>query len=205
MDLITKDNLVIIGAGGHGRVCAEIAALAGYRKIVFLDDCPNGNSAVVGTTEDLTPFLTEYDFFVGLGSNTLRKAFFERIKALGGTIATLVHPNSTVSKTAVIGEGSVVMAGAVINPGAQTGRGVIVNTCSLADHDCKLKDFCHVAVGAHLAGTVEVGETSFIGAGAAVINNITIGDEIIVGAGAVVIRNLTEKGTYVGVPTRKIK
>lgn len=203
--MLTDNKLVIIGAGGHGRVCAEIASMTGYRKIVFLDDCPKGNSAVVGSTENLTPFLTEYDFFVGLGNNTLRKAFFERIKALGGTLATLIHPNSTVSKTAVIGEGSVVMAGAVINPGAKIGRGVIVNTCSSADHDCRIKDFSHIGVGAHLAGTVEVGETSFIGAGSAVINNITIGDGVTVGAGAAVVCNLTEAGTYVGVPARKIK
>lgn len=200
-----KNKLVIIGAGGHGRVCAEVASLAGYREIVFLDDCPQRNSAVVGSTEDLTPFLDEYDFFVGLGSNTLRKDFFERIKALGGTFATLIHPNSTVSRLAVIGEGSVVMAGAVINFGARLGRGVIVNTCSSADHDCRLNDFCHIGVGAHLAGTVEVGEVSFIGAGSAVINNISIGDGVIVGAGAAVVRDLTESGTYVGVPARKIK
>ncbi len=204
IDLL-NDNLVIIGAGGHGRVCAEIASLMGYQKIVFLDDCLKGNGAVVGKTQDIPLYLRGYDYFVGLGSNTLRKTFYERIKVLGGTVATLIHPNSIISKTAVIGEGSVVMAGAVVNPGAELGRGVIVNTCSSADHDCRLKDFCHIGVGAHLAGTVEIGETSFIGAGTAIINNIMIGDGITVGAGAAVVRDLTEAGTYVGVPARKIK
>ena len=32
------NRLIIIGAGGHGRVCAEIAELCGYRDIAFLDD-----------------------------------------------------------------------------------------------------------------------------------------------------------------------
>ena len=31
-------KLVIIGAGGHGKVCAEIAELNGYKEIVFLDN-----------------------------------------------------------------------------------------------------------------------------------------------------------------------
>ena len=31
-------NLLIIGAGGHGRVVAEVAAACGYENISFLDD-----------------------------------------------------------------------------------------------------------------------------------------------------------------------
>lgn len=32
------DTLIIVGAGGHARVCAEIALLTGYEKIIYLDD-----------------------------------------------------------------------------------------------------------------------------------------------------------------------
>lgn len=96
------------------------------------------------------------------------------------------------------------MAGVVINNAAKIGNGVIVNTCSSVDHDCKISDFVHISVGAHLAGTVTVGNRTMIGAGTTVINNITIGEDVAVGAGAVVIREIEEKGTYVGVPARKI-
>ena len=91
-----------------------------------------------------------------------------------------------------------------INAGANIGRGVIINTCSSVDHDCVIGDFCHIAVGAHLAGTAAVGAQTLIGAGAAVINNLTVAADVTVGAGAAVIGHITETGTYVGVPARKV-
>ena len=51
-----KNSLVIIGAGGHGRVCAEIAELNGYKKILFLDDGNAGNIELAGKTEDFSDF-----------------------------------------------------------------------------------------------------------------------------------------------------
>lgn len=199
-----KEKLVIIGAGGHGKVCAGIAELMGYKEIKFLDDNPEV-AGTLGTTELLPGLVAEYDVFVAVGSNAVRKMLTERAKSLGADLATLVHPNAVVSKYASVGEGTVVMAGAVINPGAEIGRGAIVNTCGSVDHDCRVGDFAHIAVGAHLTGTVEVGAMTLIGAGATVINNLRVCENCIIGAGAVVIRNISEPGTYVGVPVRKIK
>ena len=95
------------------------------------------------------------------------------------------------------------MAGAVINTDTTIGEGCIINTCSSVDHDNRLGDFVHVAVGAHLCGTVEVGRRTWIGAGATVSNNISVCDDCILGAGAVVVKDIKEKGTYIGVPAEK--
>lgn len=97
------------------------------------------------------------------------------------------------------------MAGVVINARASIGEGVIVNTSSSVDHDCKLDGYCHIGVGAHLAGTVYVGKETFVGAGAIIINNINIGENVILGASATVISDICEQGTYVGTPARRIK
>ena len=196
------NRLIIIGASGHGKVIADIALRNGYTDIVFLDDNENikecAGFPVIGVTSE-APFL-DGDKIVAIGNEETREKIQSEIETV-----TLIHPNAVIGRRVKVGEGSVIMAGAVINPGAKICRGVIVNTCSSVDHDCVLKDFCHIGVGAHLAGTVIVGETSFVGVGTAVINNITIGDGVTVGAGAAVVKNLTETGTYVGVPARKIK
>ena len=97
-----------------------------------------------------------------------------------------------------------IMAGAVINPYAKLGKGCIVNTCASVDHDCEVRDYVHVAVGAHLCGTVEVGAYTWIGAGATVSNNISICPECMIGAGAVVVKDIVEAGTYVGVPAGRV-
>ena len=204
-------RLVMIGASGHGKVCAEIAKKSGYySEILFLDDnlyvkkC--GNYDVEGTSRDLCHYLDEEtDFFVSIGRHEHRKRIQEKIEIEGGKLATLIHPRATISETVTLGEGTVVMPGAVINAGSIIGRGVIVNTSSSIDHDCTIGNWCHISVGAHLSGTIQIGECSWIGAGATISNNLSICSEVTIGAGAVVVKDITEEGTYIGVPAKKIK
>ena len=200
-----KNTLVIIGAGGHGRVCGEIAELIGYKEVLFLDDGNVPGVNIVGSSVEFIKYIDSADLFVGIGNNQIRGRMSEEILQIGGSVATLIHPHSIISRTASVGVGSVVMAGAVINAGAEIGDGVIINTCSSVDHDCRIGDYSHISVGAHLAGTVSVGKSSFVGAGATIINNISVCENCMVGAGAVMINNANLEGVYVGVPARRIK
>ena len=197
-------KLAIIGAGGHGKVVADIALKSGYSEIVFLDDDENiheyGGYLVVGKSAEAGKL--DADIIVGIGSSSVRKRIQESVAA--SKIATLIHPDAVVAEDIVMGAGTVVMAGAVINPGARIGMGCIINTCSSVDHDCKVKDYVHIAVGSHLCGAVTVGDGTWIGAGATVSNNVSICSDCMIGAGAVVIDDIKESGTYVGVPARRI-
>ncbi len=198
-------RLAIIGASGHGKVVADIAKLNGYDEIVFLDDNENARESagrhVAGKTSDVGTI--DADVVVGIGNPVVRKRIQETIPC--ERLATLVHPNAVVAQDAVIGAGTVVMAGAVINPGAHIGRGCIINTCSSVDHDCNVSDYTHIAVGAHLCGTVSIGDGTWIGAGATVVNNMSICSNCMIGAGAVVVKKIETPGTYVGVPAKRIK
>lgn len=199
-------KLVIVGASGHGKVIADIAKLNGYDNIVFLDDDETVKECagypVVGVSCAFSQ--VERDVVIAIGNAKIRNRLQEQYESHGFYLVTLIHPNAIVADTAEIGAGSVVMAGAVINPYAKIGRGCIVNTCASVDHDCAVEDFVHVAVGAHLCGTVNVGAYTWIGAGATVSNNISICSECMIGAGAVVVKNIEEKGTYVGVPAGSV-
>lgn len=201
-------RLVFIGASGHGKVCAEIAELNRYEDILFLDDDRQlkecSGHTVVGIEADFLKLVDDsVDFFVSIGNTDTRKRIQYEIVEAGGNIATLVHPESIIGKDVKIGAGSVVMAGAVINLGTTIGEGVIVNTLSSIDHDCMIGDYCHIAVGSHICGTVEVGCGCWIGAGATVSNNVNICDDCVVGTGAVVIKDIDVPGTYVGMPVIK--
>lgn len=199
------NRLIVIGASGHGKVVADIAKRNGYHDIVFLDNNTEVTSCagypVLGS-DDLLNTL-EGDVFVAIGNPRVRKRLMEQHNER--LFPVLIHPSATISDNVVIGSGSVVVAGAVINPDAKIGSGCIVNTCSSIDHDCIVEDYSHIAVGAHLAGAVTIGECTWIGAGATVSNNITICDNCMIGAGAVVVHDICDPGTYVGVPVRKIK
>ena len=194
------NRLVIIGAGGHGRVAADIAERIGYDEIIFLDDADI--EGVAGKSSDYIRYISDSDFFIAIGSSRTRRKLHFELCENGCNVVTLIHPTSVIAKDVRIGKGSIVAAAAVINPGAVIGESVIINTSSSVDHDCKVGDFCHISVGAHLAGTVNLGEDSMIGAGATVINNIDICSGCTIGAGAVVVKNIDKEGTYIGVPAR---
>lgn len=201
-------KLVIIGAGGHGKVVSDIAEKNGYEEIVFLDDDRNLKECtgfpVVGKSNEIERYKS-WEFFVAIGDANIRHQIQNKIAMQHFCLATLIHPQAIVNKRASIGKGTVVMAGAVINPDVVIGRGCIVNTGASIDHDCVLKDYVHLAVGAHLTGNIHISEKTWVGAGAIICNNAKICQGCMIGAGAVVIKDIHKSGTYVGVPARCIK
>lgn len=208
-----KSNIAILGASGHGKVAADIARFEGYEQIFFLDDDTskhrNGVYPVVGTISDfLRSYSAEnmrqsdFDVFVAIGNNSMRKQISEQLPVQP---ITLIHPAAVIDRTAVISNGSVVMAGAIVNADARIGHGCIINTGASVDHDCVLGDHVHISPGAHIAGTVNIGEKTWFGVGSCCVNNVNIAADCVVGAGAVVIGDINESGTYVGCPAVRVK
>jgi sugar O-acyltransferase (sialic acid O-acetyltransferase NeuD family) len=198
-----KKQIVIIGAGGQGRVVADIARCMGYAQILFLDD---GNAAcAVGKTADYTKYLESAEFFVAIGNAAIRRKIQNMLEESVADIATLIHPHAVLAEGVVVGCGTAIMAGAVINPGAVIGKGAIINTSASVDHDSRIDDYAHITVGVRICGTVHIAENTWVGAGATVIQNLSVCADCMIGAGAVVVRSITEPGTYLGVPARKVK
>jgi sugar O-acyltransferase (sialic acid O-acetyltransferase NeuD family) len=206
--MLNKEKLLILGAGGHGRASAYVAAsMKRWSQIAFLNDLTIPelrDFEILGGFQEVYRYKEEYDVFVAIGDNETRRKLLLQLEAENFTIPVLIHPSAFVGENVKLGAGSIVMAGAVIICNSTIGKGVIVNTSSSIDHDNQIGDFVHISPGAHLAGEVTIGENTWICTGAAVINKLTITDHCIVGAGAVVVRAITEKGTYVGVPARRI-
>lgn len=205
-----KETLIIIGASGHGKVIADIAAkMNKWLNIYFLDDDSSINECiglkVIGRIIDSYIYKDEADFFVAIGNNNTREKIQENLIAEGVSLATIVHPNAVVGNRVKIGMGTVIMAGVVINNSSNIGKGCIINTHSSLDHDNVIEDYVHISPGVNLAGAVVVGRGSWIGIGGVVSNNVTICSKCQLGAGAVVVKNITESGVYVGVPAKKIK
>lgn len=203
-----NQEVIVIGAGGHGKVVADIVRSSGDTVLGFLDDGRTAGDTVcgmpvLGGVEDYVNFL-DAKFVVGIGGANARRSIVQKLKNVRWY--TAVHPSAVISAMDThIGEGTVIMAGAIINPCATVGKHCIVNTGSSIDHDNRIGDYTHISVGARLAGTVTVGENVWVGIGATVSNGISVCDDCMIGAGAVVVRSIMEPGTYVGVPARKIK
>lgn len=210
-------NIVIIGAGGHAKVVADIIL---KRKeilkedltiIGFLDDNYENlkykeifNIPVLGNTGLINMFKNKnYEYIIAVGNNLIRKKISEKFSNLN--YYTAIHPTAVIGNEVTIGEGTAVMANAVINSYSKIGKHCILNTSCIIEHDNTIENYVHISPNAVLCGEVAIKENSWIGAGSSIKQEITIGENTIIGAGTVVIKDIENNVTAVGNPARIIK
>ena len=200
-------DLLVFGAGGHGRVVADAALLQQAWGLVEASDrdparCQGLLLPGVPLLDLATALARRSGIHIAIGSNTARQK-----EALLWSLERLVsvcHTKATVSTFAHIGAGCFIAANAVLAPGASLGAGCIVNHGAVVDHDVRLGAFSHVAPLACLGGGAVLGQRVLVGAAAVVLPGVVIGDDVVIGAGAVVNRPLFEPGIYAGVPARRL-
>lgn len=203
-------KVVIIGAGGHAKVIADIIEKLGDEIIGFLDDKIEKNTIIIKDYKvigDLNNRFTlaiansDYEFITAIGDNKKRE---EISKSPNLKFYTAIHPSAQIGLDVKIEEGTAIMANVCINSSARIGKHCIINTGAIIEHDNIIENFVHISPNSALGGTVRIGENTHIGIGSVVKNNITICKNCTVGAGAVVVKNIIEEGTYIGVPARGI-
>lgn len=199
-------KLVIVGAGGHAKVAADIAAQTGFRVVGFIDDVHpdrRGEAFAGATVLGGSPALRQCGVrlaFVAVGDCATRLQIAELLAHDGFRFTALCHPRAVVAPDVEVRGGAMIAAGAVANPGAVIEAHAIVNTGATVDHDCLIGEGAHIGPGAHLGGRVRVGRGAWVGIGASVKDGVAIGDGAIVGAGAVVIREIPARVVAYGVP-----
>lgn len=202
----SKSEIVIIGAGGHGKVVADIVRAAGYEVAGFLDDRRPVGTQVLGDLAVLGPleWLSRAPCRValGIGDNASRARVAERVHELGSSLFTAIHPRAVVAPSASIGDGVAVMASAVINPSALIETGAIINTGVIVEHDCIVAPFAHLSPNATLGGECRVGAHAHIGISATMLPRTSVGARSIIGGGALVARDIPADVVAVGIPAR---
>lgn len=204
--------MLLIGAGGHARVCLE-ALRDDPRHDVVGAVSRDGTSIdalgvdVLGSDDQLqevTDSAHATTAFVAIGDNQARARLTERWLEVGFALTCAVSRHAMVSHTATMGDGVAVLPGAVVNAATTLGTGTIVNTNASVDHDCQVGSFVHIAPGTAIGGGVTIGDGALVGIGARILPNLHIGEGAVIGGGAVVVRDVPAGATVVGVPARAI-
>ena len=210
-----KKPLVFWGGTGQSKVLKDIIsddyvliAVVDNQEIINVHgnvDLLKGQQGLLDWLE-LQPKVPKISFAVAIGGHRGRErvALLRDMQSFGLLAITIVHPSAFVSQTAIIGEGSQILANSSVCVDVKVGAGCIINTSASVDHDCILGDGVHIGPGARLAGEIAIGDGTFIGTGAVVLPGLTIGSDVVIGGGAVVISDVANGAKMVGNPARQI-
>jgi UDP-perosamine 4-acetyltransferase len=207
-------QVVILGAGGHGKVVLDIIRAQGdCEPVGFVDADTRLTGTKVGGLPvfgplNVLPRLRQQKVthaIVAIGDNRTRLRYAGAVEGEGFELINAIHPTAFVSPTARLGRNVAICPNASIITEARLADAVIINTGAIVEHECEIGEAVHVAPAACVAGRARVGAFAFIGMGAHIIQCLSVGDGATVGAGAVVLEDVPDGATVVGVPARVVK
>jgi acetyltransferase EpsM len=197
---VAARRLLILGAGGHARAVADLAAECGWTVAGFTDRTGAlRRSDVLGDDSQVAELVRSGKVdgaVVGIGNTALgrRVELFEILRKADAVIPSLVHPRAMVSRSCTIGAGAVVFPGVVLGAGVTVGENAVVYSNAVAEHDCRIAPHAYLSPGVILCGGVTVETLAFLGAGAVVLPGVTVGVHVKVGAGVVVRDDMRAAG-----------
>ncbi|MGE6571691.1 acetyltransferase [Psychrobacter namhaensis] len=208
--------LVIIGAGGHASVLAEILLTEGRSIIAVVSpEDINDNSPLAGmnrltTDEELLATYSpkQVELVNGMGAipgNDLHFRLFNYFSENGYSFVSVISAYAIVSKYAQLADGVQVMAGAIVQANASIDMNCIINSGAIIEHDCCIGAHNHIAPSATLSGGVVTKAQVHIGTGANVIQSINIGEQAVVGSGCTVVRDVPAKQVIVPARSRILR
>ena len=213
-------KICILGTGGtsidildtlsdiNSQKCADI-----YECIGFLDDNPSlwgktvGGVNVIGGLA-LAQTLCDCFFVNGIGSPT---NFWQRESIISSTAVPaekfepIVHPSSSISRSAVIGRGTVVFQNVTITSNATIGNHVVILPNSVISHDDTVGDYTSITAGVSVSGGVRIGRSCYLGTNSSIMGNINIGDRCMIGMGSVVLNDVPPNSVFVGNPAKCLR
>ena len=185
-----RDKLLLVGAGGLGRVTLEHAALD--FDCAFVDDgYPVGTEicgvSVVGAIQDLALLRKEYTHLVvTIGDNRLREQIYRQAEGFDFAIPNVVARSAYVSPFARLGWGCILLNNAAVQNGSQIGNAVVLTVGVEAHHDCTISDFALVYTNSVVRTGAIVGERAKIGSTATVGNFVQVPEDAVIPDGAAI-------------------
>jgi sugar O-acyltransferase (sialic acid O-acetyltransferase NeuD family) len=178
LDLEAEMRVAIVGAGGYGRVALDVMLASGIgdRVLGFYDDAHAALSGevrgvpILGDVGMLKSMLSvePVHVVVAITDNEARLQVANSLRGLGARFLTLVHPEAYVSGAAVIGDGSVLAAGAIVHPDAAVGSHCFLGPRAVVERDAEVGAGTWVSAGAIVGPGARIGARVVLGQNASV-------------------------------------
>lgn len=208
-------NLIIIGAGGMGREVYHLAKecdkfATRYQIKGFLDDNPHALDGFAYIYPPILGSISDYQiqeddvFACSIGDISTKVRFVELIESKGGKFISLIHPDTPINETAIIGEGALVFHDVHVGSEAIIGKHVMLQSYAAIGHDVTIGDFTRIDPKASVIGGVKVGNRVTLHTMCVLNHKVTVGDDAVVGALSFVIRKVKPGITVFGIPAKEI-
>jgi sugar O-acyltransferase (sialic acid O-acetyltransferase NeuD family) len=207
---VDKENLILLGGGGHAKACLDVILSTNKYTVTGYIDIKESTDLkfaipYLGQDADLLKFIKSAAFLITVGqinSPAIRTALYQQLKDLGASLATVVSAHAYVSPFARLDEGTIIMHGAIVQFNAVIGANCIINDRALIEHDTHVGNHCHISTGAILNGDVIVKNNVFVGSGSIVKNGVMIAENVVIGAGSNVLGNISANSIVFGNPAK---
>ena len=207
--------LGIYGAGGLGREVYELALIINNAKnrwseIIFIDDASSVDDLrkiPIHTFAEMKQsiVLDAIEVCIAIGEPSIRQLLYVKLLDNGVQIATLIHPEISMSDSTKIGKGAIICRYVSITCDIHVGNNVYIHPMACIGHDAHIGDHSMISSFVDVAGDCVVGEKVFLAIGVVLKQGVSIGANSIVGLSSVVYRDLPESVIALGNPARPMK
>ena len=191
-------KLALFGYGGHARE----AACQIEQEVTFFVDDKYAND-VAKPISEFNP--EEYMIIVAVADSKDRADIVAKLPK-ETKYFTFIHPSVHIMDDNIqVGVGSFIGANSILTTNIKLGNHTLLNRGNHIGHDSVAGDFFSMMPNAVVGGNVTLGDNVYLGSCSNIREKINITSDVLIGMNAAVVKDITESGTYVGVPTQKIK
>jgi sugar O-acyltransferase (sialic acid O-acetyltransferase NeuD family) len=191
-------KLALFGYGGHAR---EAACQIEQEVTFFVDD--KYSNDIAKPISEFNP--EEYMMIVAVADSKDRADIVAKLPK-ETKYFTFIHPSVHIMDDNIqVGVGSFIGANSILTTNIKLGNHALLNRGNHIGHDSVAGDFFSMMPNAVIGGNVTLGDNVYLGSCSNIREKINITSDVLIGMNAAVVKDITESGTYVGVPTKKIK
>lgn len=185
-----REKLLLVGAGGFGRIAMEHAIKT--FDCVFVDDSyPETKEVcsipIVGKISDLPALFDTYKkLIVVIGNTKLREQIYQQAQKIGYDFPNIIATSAYISPFATIGKGCVILNNVVIQNQAQIGNGVLLNPGVEVHHNCSVGDNSLIYSNSVVRTYAKIGQRVLIGSTVSISVGAVVKDDEVVPDGSTV-------------------